>query len=115
MERRRTPNKERILRIFDEHHVLSASEVASYVPDIPFSTVCRNVERFVVDGVLTQVQMPGRPVSYEKVCHPHGHLVCTGCNTVSSFAMQAPLRALLARHHFNSRSMSISGLCNHCI
>lgn len=116
MERRRTTNKDRIAGLFTAHHALRASDVAELLPDVPVSTVFRNLEKFANDGILRAIALGSHGVFYESVTHTHDHFVCDGCDTVR--AIDLPKRTLehvLPRGaHAHEGSIVIHGHCNSC-
>lgn len=114
--RRHTTNKERIMTLFDEHHALRASDVSVLLPEMPVSTICRNLEKSAQDGMLRRVVLGTRGVYYERATQAHDHFVCDGCETVRAIALQKQtLNTVLPRGaHAHKGSIVIYGHCGIC-
>ncbi len=62
------------------------------MPAIAMGTVYRNLNLMVQDKQIKKVKVMGGPDRYDRLCHDHDHLVCTGCGCISD----APLGDVLA-------------------
>ncbi len=61
-----------------------ALEVAqAFVPGLGIATVYRAIKRFLADGVLVPVELPGAPSRYELAgLDHHHHFFCRACDKV---------------------------------
>ena len=82
MSRRETRNKEQIRSLFERHHMLNVHEVAKLLPDIDFSIIYRNIQRFFQDGYLKEVKIGTSTPSYEIASDKHDHFICEKCDNV---------------------------------
>ena len=114
MQRRMTKHKRDILACFAGEHLLSASELVDRLGLDP-STVYRNLERFVADGVLRKVHLDGREAQYERAEHAHGHFVCDDCRSVEVVELPSSLKKLAPRGtHPTSLDLTFHGSCTRC-
>lgn len=98
--------------------ILEAFEKRNYVPNK--TTLYRQVEQLVGQGVLSQVQLSSERVSYELALEHHHHFVCRQCSQVTRLEInENPIqRVILALaetgkqvtdHHFE-----FFGICEFC-
>ena len=91
MQRRNTKNKDCILELFEKFHTLTAKQVSKKFPEMEFSTIYRNLERFIEDRVLKEVYTKSKTKTYELANCLHDHFVCETCNLVKSVKTQSVL------------------------
>lgn len=117
MKRRNTKNKERILDIFKNKHILTKQEICKLLPDIEMSTVYRNIERFVTDGVLREVYTYPNVVAYEYVENLHDHFVCDVCYEVDKIHLLDNLIKEVLPNGFITKKggVVIHGICKKCV
>jgi len=109
-----TKHKQAILASFEKAHLLSASELAEELSLDP-STVYRNLERFVEDGVLRKVHLDGREAQYEWAEHVHGHFVCDSCHGVEVVDLPSSLKKLAPQGtRPTSLDLTLHGSCKRC-
>lgn len=84
--------QEQIVRALENTHVLSLAELQEQIPEADFSTVYRNVQQLVTEGVLRPVVIDRKRTVYELGNHSHDHFICTDCQTVE--AVTLPKQAL---------------------
>ncbi len=109
-----TKHKQAILTCFEKAHLLSAGELVEMLGLDP-STVYRNLERFVEDGVLRKVVIDGREAQYERAEHEHGHFVCDECHTVEAIHLPRSLTTLAPEGaHPTSFELTLHGSCKRC-
>ncbi len=84
------------------------------------TTLYRMLDRFCAAGVLRAVQVPGGAALYEKHTTPHGHLLCTQCDTVECLS-DIPMHSFLPNvqqkmpnKQIESMHLSFSGTCKKC-
>lgn len=75
--------KNKILEILAKKHLLSVADIQKEV-EADFSTVFRNLEALVKDGLAKKVVISKDQVLYEKAGgeHQHDHFVCDDCGTI---------------------------------
>ena len=104
------------MRELKAHHSLSAKELSSLLPKLDFSTVYRNLKRFVEDGLVREVNTGTDTVSYELAEKSHDHFVCDECDGVKEIKIEASyLQKYLPRgYRINLGQNIIKGTCNKC-
>lgn len=114
MKRRQTRNKDRILNIFRNNHLLSVPDICNKL-GIEKSVVYRNVKRFVEDGTLKQVQ-GSRGVQYEMNEDNHQHFICVKCGKIScvDIDVKKMKSALPKGAQALAFDISVRGLCHQC-
>ncbi len=117
MKRRNTKNKKRILDIFESKHILTKQEICKLLPDMEVSTVYRNIERFVTDGVLRKVYTYPNVVAYEYVENVHDHFVCDSCHSVDKIQLSSNLikNALPSGVVMQEGGIVVHGMCKECV
>lgn len=116
MQRRNTPNKERILAVLKNRHALTAQEVCEELPDVEVSTVYRNLDRFVTDGVLRKVFVGANAAAYELADDMHDHFVCDICSDVAAIETPASLHRVLPQGaQVVEGGITVRGRCKKCI
>ncbi len=95
-----------------------ALEVAQRtVPGLGIATVYRAIKRFVSDGVLVPVELPGAASRYELAgLGHHHHFQCRGCDRVYDVEGCPPRIAELAPEGFEleAHEIVLHGLCADC-
>lgn len=88
MNRRITKHQALILKTLRKNHLLTLPELSERLPDIDFSTIYRNIKKFLDEGLVREITLQGGTTSYESTDKAHDHVVCDSCNTV--FPLQLP-------------------------
>ena len=117
MQRRNTQNKKQILDLFKGRHTLTAKEICDLLHEIEISTIYRNLERFVADGILRQVHV-GEGVSiYEFAGETHDHFVCSICSTVDEIHIRNSFveKALPGGAKMQDGGVVVHGMCRKCL
>lgn len=116
MKRRQTKNKDRILKLFEKNHMLSASEICTKIRNIDKSIVYRNIKKFTNDGVLKQVQTDDG-LKYEVNEDNHQHFFCTECGDVLriDIGVEKMLPALPEGAWATAWDLSVRGMCEKCM
>ncbi len=84
---RQTKQKELIMRAVLEHggHP-TAEEIYNKLKDdyprLSLATVYRNLNLFTTQGKLSSVVIPGEPLHFDYISHPHAHLICRKCGHI---------------------------------
>lgn len=117
MQRRNTRNKERVLNIFKNKHTLTVQELGVLLPEMDASTIYRNIERFVTDGVLREVHAHAEGAAYELTEGTHDHFVCDTCRTVLAMHVQTHLmkKILPSGALMRDGGVVVHGTCKRCM
>ena len=116
MNKRHTKNKDLLLEAFSKKHLLTLKELSELLPNIDFSTIYRNVKKFVEDGTVNEVNLNSETVAYELNKDSHDHFVCDNCNFVESVHLDSDsVQKKLPRGFKVSIGRNIiHGTCNKC-
>ncbi len=117
MQRRNTKNKKLILDVFNGRHALTVQEICRLLPKIEMSTVYRNIERFVADGVLRKVYIHPNVIAYEYIKNIHDHFVCDSCHAVDKIHISGSLikKTLPNGAIMQDGGVVVHGICKECI
>ena len=117
MKRRNTKNKKRILELFDNNHTITTKELLRLLPDMEVSTVYRNIERFVEDGLLREVHLDSNITTYERTGDVHDHFVCDDCHRVEKLKVhQRHIKSILPSGAIMNKSgIVVHGMCGECV
>jgi Fur family transcriptional regulator, peroxide stress response regulator len=93
-------------------------QVKQDLPSISLATVYKNLKTFVQAGLLREVS-PHHGWSIDANPHPHHHLVCTRCRSISDIDVDRldPLKLrgrLPAGFRIEKFSVEIHGICKGC-
>lgn len=115
MQRRNTTNKKQILSLFEKNHTMTAQSICELLSDLDVSTVYRNLERFVADGVLRKVYVGADATTYEFAGNSHNHFVCNGCGGIEEIDISTKLNDILPEGaQIVEGGITIRGLCKKC-
>lgn len=116
MQRRNTKNKEQILGVFKGRHALTVQEMCQLLPEIEVSVVYRNIERFVADGVLREVDTHASSIAYELAETVHDHFVCDDCHEIEDIHIRsAPVKKMLPKGvQMRAGGVVVHGVCKQC-
>jgi Fur family ferric uptake transcriptional regulator len=117
MERRNTINKKKIVKEFQNNHILNAKDLIAALPEIDPATIYRNLSKFIEDGLIREIHVKNGISSYELTEeHPHQHFICDGCDKILAVHVDlANIKADLPKSaKVNSVELNIRGLCSHC-
>lgn len=87
-----------------------------FVPSLSVGTVYRNLNQFVLSGLIRRLSRPGSPDHFEANLVPHDHAVCRSCGRIQDVTLP-DLEALIAAHsglNVLSVSVTIDDLCPDC-
>jgi Fe2+ or Zn2+ uptake regulation protein len=77
--------KDKVLAILEKDHLLSIADICKKLGGVDFSTVFRNVEHLVAEGLIKKIFVNKDMVLYEAGgIHMHDHFVCNNCGTIES-------------------------------
>ena len=103
--------KEKVLAAFKNKHLLSIADIHMAIPNADYSTVFRNVDHLVKEGVLKKVVIDQRSTVYELGTERHDHFICNSCGVIE--AMQgSSLRERCPRKIISD--IVARGICDNC-
>lgn len=104
--------KNKILEILAKKHLLSVADIQKEV-EADFSTVFRNLEALVKDGLAKKVVISKDQVLYEKAGgdHQHDHFVCDDCGKVDSIDIKREKIKVLGEVN----DILVRGRCGGCV
>ena len=89
-------------------------------PKISKSTVYRNINILVENGVIKRITIPNRPDRYDYLYDNHQHAICTECGKVFDFyysfdkeKIEESIREHLGKE-FEIDCVKIVGICENC-
>ena len=116
MQRRNTKHKEDIKTLFRNAHLLSAADIAKELPDTDYSTIYRNLKRFVNDGELKEVMIDGIQFFERADMSEHFHFKCEDCESVEEMHVSADIIAQYAPQgsKVGDIELMVRGTCAQC-
>lgn len=117
MQRRRSKKREQILEVLEKAHcALSAADIHKQLPAIDLTTVYRNLELFVDDGLVKKLDLDAGEAMYEFKEEDHHHAICSDCDKVIHFhASDEAILKILEIPGFQPESLELTvrGKCRH--
>lgn len=117
MSRRHSKKRESVLAVLKaEKGALSASDIHARLPELDLTTIYRNLDLFVADGVVKKLLLHNTEALYEYQVEPHHHAICTECERVIHFtAPDEKIRKLLGIEDFqvDELEVTVRGICKH--
>jgi Fe2+ or Zn2+ uptake regulation protein len=108
---RNSSYKNNILKMLSKKHLLSVAEIREEVGG-DFSTVFRNLESLVKEGIIKKVVVSKDSVMYEKVsANPHDHFVCDDCGTVEEIKINR--KGIKSKGSI--KDILVRGVCTSCV
>jgi Fe2+ or Zn2+ uptake regulation protein len=95
---------------------MSAQAIHAALSDVDLTTIYRNLDQFVADGVVKRVLLTDKEALYEYQEHPHHHAVCIACERVIHFtAPDKEIKELLGIKDFaiDEIEVTVRGVCRH--
>lgn len=119
-----TRQREAILRVYARHPAKPVKaqdlfeQVVAEHPGTNFSTVYRNLEMLVQEGLLLKVEIDGGAAHYElsEQGEHHHHLICKGCGSIQP-TRYCPFKSGLAEEGFYpvAHRFEVYGYCRDCL
>lgn len=97
-------------------NALSAATLHKKLPEVDLTTIYRNLELFVKDGVVKKLNLGDEEAVYEYAEEGHHHAICVGCDRVIHFSVpEDKIRELIDIKDFKVGSIEITvrGNCRH--
>ena len=118
--------REIILNVIKDMHTHpTAEEIIEKVHDIDKkiskSTVYRNINILVNNGIIRKISMPSGSDRYDYFHKIHNHIVCEKCGKVFDFNCELPIElkeAIMNQLHNKiilTDNIKINGICNDCM
>ena len=106
--------RDKILRVLHTNHLLSISDIQKRIAQADYSTIYRNIEQMVSDGVLRKIVLDKNNVSYETTTpkNNHGHFLCLDCGGVESIQTQNMVGTVTGKQTIHD--ILVRGLCGKC-
>ncbi len=116
MKRRYTQNKKQILDLFNDRHTLTTKEICTLLPKVERSTIYRNIERFLADGILRQVYVSQGVSTYELDGEAHDHFICNECKTIEEIHIrnESIRKSLPDGAIMQDGGVVVHGMCKDC-
>ena len=94
-------------------------KVRRKIPSISLATVYKNIQTFLESGMLREVSLHHGALRVEPNTHPHHHLVCIRCKSISDLDEDnlGPIRLmqkLPAGFQVKRISVDVLGVCDAC-
>lgn len=107
---RLTKKRQQILDVLQQHNgTLTAKELHQRLPGVDLVTIYRNLDLFVKERLITQVNLGGGEVQYEHQHEPHHHAVCSECERVIHFvAPDEKIKKLLGVQDFDVDEIEVT-------
>lgn len=106
--------RDKILQVVNKNHLLGISDIQKKITNADYSTIYRNVEQMVSDGVLRKVVVDKNIVLYESIGQgkEHDHFLCVDCGNFESIQPANISSSSLNRHTIYD--VLVRGLCEKC-
>lgn len=116
MQRRKTRNRQAILNLFERSHVITAKTISEAYPAMDTSTVYRNLQRLVEDGVVRELHFQKEIASYELAADEHQHFLCDNCDKAIPFDFDKKLLQQIVPKNCTLENVEIQlrGVCDEC-
>jgi Fe2+ or Zn2+ uptake regulation protein len=102
--------KDKVLAILEKEHLLSIADIREKLSGVDFSTVFRNVEQLVAEGMVKKVVISKDTVLYEVIrAHTHDHFICNDCGKVEE--IHVPRTSIKNR---KIDDITVRGSCTEC-
>ncbi len=115
--RRRSKKREQILAVLERAGcALSAADIHKKVSEVDLTTVYRNLEIFVADGLVKKLDLDKDEALYEFKEADHHHAICTDCDKVIHFEVsdQAIMKLIKVKgFEPESLELTVRGKCEH--
>ncbi|MBZ4672709.1 transcriptional repressor [Deferribacterales bacterium Es71-Z0220] len=90
-----TPQRTLLLDIISKYgHIDTDSivtEITSTLPSVSVATVYKNLSTLIENGIVKEVNFPGKKKMYELNINKHIHLVCSKCGNIRDIDMSESL------------------------
>jgi Fe2+ or Zn2+ uptake regulation protein len=86
----------------------TAQQIHELLPHINLVTIYRNLDNFVTLGIIKKFNLDGNEAVFEFQEHPHHHAICTNCQEIRHFNIDAKkLKSVLTLKNFHMTEVEI--------
>ncbi|MDQ6985676.1 MAG: transcriptional repressor [Candidatus Dojkabacteria bacterium] len=101
-------NKDKILKQFNNNHLLSLNNLIDILPEIEKSVIYRNLKRLERDNIIKEVFTNSKETFYElSSLDDHQHLICESCGHVETIQKKIKIKNF-------SEVTNLTGICSDC-
>lgn len=115
---KRSKKREKILDLFRNGSLLTASEVCEKLTDIDRATIYRNLDLFLKEGILRKVNVKEGIASYELNIDGdyHQHFLCTNCEKIIPVVVDLKVieQYVPSGVKFENFELNFKGKCEEC-
>lgn len=106
--------REKILQVLSTNHLLSISDIREKIATANQSTIYRNVEQMVSEGILRKIVLDKNTVLYESIKkeNEHDHFLCVDCGDFESIQPMHTPNSLSDKRMIHD--VFVRGLCEKC-
>jgi Fur family ferric uptake transcriptional regulator len=117
-EKRATKLKKQILSLLEENHLLTAPQIVEMLHSqgskVNKTSVYRNLESFLSDGLICQQSFGETGFSYELQNEHHDHIRCDVCGKVTEIPCQFSPEKQLEGYTIGHHHLTLFGVCREC-
>ncbi|MEN9604484.1 MAG: hypothetical protein RJB39_169 [Candidatus Parcubacteria bacterium] len=108
-----SPYKDKIIQLFKKAPTLSIAQIRTKMPSADFSTIFRNVEKLVKEGVLKKIIVDKDVTVYAQkgAQSPQHHFICLECGQVENVQISANI---LKSSRVKVTDVILRGICEAC-
>jgi Fe2+ or Zn2+ uptake regulation protein len=118
ISKRSTKLKAQILDLLREHHLLTAPQIVEKLhaqgSKVNKTSVYRNLESFLADGLICQQSFGEGGFSYELQDEHHDHISCSSCGLVKEIPCQFQPGEKIAGYAVDHHHLTLFGICENC-
>ena len=105
-----TKKRQQILTVVQSSsEAMTASDIHQKLPDIDLVTIYRNLDIFVKEKLIRQVNLGSNGAYYEYQPHPHHHAICNDCEKIIHFtAADEEIKNLLRIKNFEIEEIEVT-------
>lgn len=116
-----TKQKELVLRIIEQSHKHPTAEEVFFqareeMKGIALSTVYRNINALVGEGLIKRISMLNNPDRFDNVREDHDHLICKKCGKLKDIQLIGVEKAIeeVTGENISSYELNAYYLCEEC-
>lgn len=108
--RRHSLKRDKVLTTLKHQHgALSAADLHKKLPELDLTTIYRNLEVFVEDGLVKKLDLGRGESLYEYTKEPHHHAICDDCGEIIHFDLpEEDVRKLVNIKGFEIDSVEVT-------
>lgn len=116
MQRRYSEKREKVLKALKHKHgALTAADLHQELPEVDLTTIYRNLEKFISDGLVKKLDLGRGEALYEYTREPHHHAICEDCDEIIHFDLpEEEVRKLVKIEGFDIDSVEVTIRGKHC-